>query len=125
MLYDSIVFRKVYNAGSIFLIHCIITKVNSIRRSPRFLFVTIRNKYPAFSQDTYIFLAAYIGQLVRRLLAEVKSEGSHEPVHRCSGIRSTAFILTKLIELLGKNRNDERASMYRYFGVINLHRHQF
>ena len=79
--------------------------------------MTIRNLYPAFSQYTYL-LADYIGQLVRRLLAEVKSEGSNEPVHRCSEIRTTAFILIKLIELLGKNRNVERASMYRYLASL-------
>ena len=124
MLYNSTVFRKVHSTGSISLFHCLIIKVNSMRRSPRFLTLTIRNYYPAFSQETYL-LANYIGQLVRRLLAEVKSEGSNEPVHRCSGIRTTAFNIIKLVEVLGKNRNDERVSMCRYFGVINLHRYQF
>ena len=38
-----------------------------------------------------------------------------------SRIRMAAFILIKSIELLGKNSNDERTSMYRYIGVINLH----
>ena len=42
MLYDSTVFRKVHYTGSISLFHCLIIKVNSIRRSPRFLIVTIR-----------------------------------------------------------------------------------
>ena len=67
---------------------------------------------PYISQDTYL-LADYIGQLVGRLLAEVKNEGSNEPVYRCSRIRTTAFIPIKSIEFLGKNSIDERASMYR------------
>ena len=54
-----------------------------------------------------------------------KSEGSNESVHRCSRIRMTSFILIKLMELPGKNSNDERTSMYRYIGVINLHWYQF
>ena len=69
------------------------------------------NLYPAFSQGTYL-LTDYKGQLVRRLLAEAKREGSTEPVHRCC--RKRTFILIKLIELLGTNSNDERTSDNRY-----------
>ena len=49
-----------------------------------------------------------------------KSEGSNESVHRCSRIRMTAFILIKSIELLCKNSNDERTSMYRYIVVVPI-----
>ena len=42
---------------------------------------------------------------------------SGKPVHRWSRIRMPAFIPIKLLVLLDRNNNDERTSMYRYFGV--------
>ena len=45
-------------------------------------------------------------------IVEVESECPH-------------IIPIKLLELLDRNSNDERTPMYRYFGVILLHRYQF
>ena len=70
-------------------------------------------QYKAFAKVPYFTLVPCIftGHLsssrlyrtARQMPASIaKSEGSYEPVHRCSRIRMTAFILIKSIELLGK-----------------------
>ena len=46
-------------------------------------------------------------------------------MHRWSRINMPVFTPIKLLVLLDRNSNDGRTRMYRYFGVISLHRCQF